>query len=287
MPPSSRSNSRSRNRQRPTASARPIRTAAPPAPLPPTAPPGPGLYLLCALPWLIALVGIGLAIVVTPILGVLAVLGVFLGAANLHFGRPGRVVSALGGRTVSPDDEPRLFNVLEGLCIENGIALPEVRLIEDSAPNALLQPLGSGEAVLFCTTGLLSRLDRIALQGIVADELATYKQGDLVTASMIGLALGALAAISESAATLAWRCTDPSRQFRADRAASRMTRFPPGLHDALSELEGLDTAPRNLDPIVARLTAPYWLVPLTLGKPTRPRPGELDLDLRISALAEL
>jgi Zn-dependent protease with chaperone function len=242
---------------------------------------------LLALPWLLVAAGVALATIATPILGLVSLVGLGLALLNLRFGSSHRVVAALGGRRIGVSDEPRLFNVLEGLCIENGIPVPEVRLLDDAAANALLQPLGHGEAVLFCTSGLLSRLDRIALQGVVADELASLKQGDLVTARLVGIALGALASLSESAASLAWKCTDPTRQFRADRAASRMTRFPPGLHSALSSLDGVATMPKGLSPVVARLTAPYWLVPLSLGRPARPRPGELDLELRICALAEL
>ena len=240
-----------------------------------------------ALPWLIALGGIALAILITPVLVLLAVVGLIIGFANLRFGSPRRLATALGGRAISAREEPRLFNVLEALCIENGLPLPEVRLLDDPAANAVVLASGRDDAVLFCTSGLLARLDRIALQGVVADELATLKQGDLAPAKMIGLAFGALAAVSDAAASFAWRATDPSRQFRADRSASRMTRFPPGLHDALSSLEGVLTTPARLAPVVARLSAPYWLIPLSIGKPTRPRAGELDLDLRISALAEL
>lgn len=240
-----------------------------------------------ALPWLLVAAGVALAVIVTPILGLFSIVGLGLAALNQRYGSARRIVDSLGGRRLSPSDEPRLFNVLEGLCIENGIPVPEVRLIDDPAPNALLQSLTRDEVVLFCTSGLLARLDRVALQGVIADELATMKQGDLVTARLVGIALGSLAALSDSAASLAWKCTDPTRQFRADRAAARMTRFPPGLHGALSALEDVATTPKGLPVIAARLTAPYWLVPLSVGKPARPRPGELDLELRISALAEL
>jgi hypothetical protein len=66
-----------------------------------------------------------------------------------------------------------------------------------------------------------------------------------------------------------------------------MTLFPPGLLSALEVVSKRPTAPSGLAPAVARLSAPYWLVPLDIGKPRKMRVGELDLELRISALAEL
>jgi Zn-dependent protease with chaperone function len=287
MPSASRTNSRNRNRPRPGVSARPLRIAATPAPLPVTPRPGLVLKLLVALPAFLFIVGIALAIAVNAGLVALSLVGAVLAFANLRLGSPRRLLAELGGRVLTSEEEPRLFNVLEGLCIENGITLPEVRILEDGASNALVQPSGHGRAVLFCTRGLLDNLDRIALQGAIADELASWKQGDLELAAAIGFALGAMAALSARAAALAWRFTDPTRQFRADRAACRMTRYPPGLLGALATLDSGPTSPAALSTQVQRLTGPFWLVPLAVGKPVKPRPGELDLELRISALAEL
>lgn len=287
MPQATRSASRNRNRPRPQAEARPVRSAAAPAPLPATPRPGPFLNLILSLPPLLLLTGVALAILLKPAFAAFSVIGIGLGAANLHFSSRTRLLGLLGGRSVTALDEPQLFNVLDGLCIANGITPPEVRLLDDAAANALLLPNTRDGAVLFCTRGLLDSLDRMALQGAIADELASWKQGDLAAMQLIHRAVGTYVALSSGAASLVWRFTDPSRQFRADRAACRMTRYPPGLLSALSVLDRGATTPLNLAPLVARLTAPYWLAPLSIGAPKIPRSGELDLGLRISALAEL
>ena len=236
---------------------------------------------------MLVIFGAVFALVIAVEFGILSILGLVLALANLHYGSPRKVLAALGGRVITDGEYPQLFNILEGLCIENGLSVPEVRLLDDPGTNALILGKGHGETALVCTKGLLGNLDRIALQAVVADELASWKQGDLDVASVIGIALGSFAALSERAASLAWHFTDPSRHFRADRAACRMTRYPPGLHAALETLNAGTTTPRGLSPVVARLTAPYWLVPLPLGQRGLPRPGELDLDLRIAAVAEL
>ena len=236
---------------------------------------------------ILVVVGVVMAIIVAPALAVIALLGVLLALANLALGRATRLLSLLGGRESAASEDPRLFNVLEGLCVENGLAIPLVRILEDAAANALLLPSEHGGLVLVCTRGLLGNLDRIQLEAVLADTLAGAKRGDVKRAALIARALGAIATVSPVGASLAWRFTDPARQFRTDREACRMTCFPPGLLSALEVLSDRSTEPSGLAPALARLSAPYWLVPLDMGKPRKVRAGELDLELRISALAEL
>jgi heat shock protein HtpX len=288
------SRTRSRNRspqrgpgQRGSTSSRPVRHPAPPVPLEGTPKPSAGLLALVSLPVILIVIGVITAVVVTPVLAIVALLGVLLVLANLSLGRPSRLLNLLGGRESTADEDPRLFNVLEGLCVENGLAVPRVRVLDDDAANALLLPDESGGLALVCTRGLLDGLDRIQLEAILADTLAGAKRGDVKRAALLARALGAIAALSPVGASLAWQFTDPARQFRTDREACRMTCFPPGLLSALEVVSERPTLPAGLAPVLARLSAPYWLVPLEIGKPRKIRVGELDLDLRISALAEL
>jgi Zn-dependent protease with chaperone function len=246
-----------------------------------------GLVVLTALPWILVVSGIVLALLISPLAAVLALLGVVIAVANFRLGSPSHLLASLGGSERSAADEPRLFNVVEGLCVENGISMPKVRILDDPAANALLTAADDDGLLLICTSGLLGALDRIQLEGVMADTLAGAKRGDVKGAAMIARALGALGALSPAAASLAWRFTDPARQFRTDREACRMTCYPPGLLSALSALQGFTTTPAGLPTVFSRLSAPYWLIPLETGKPHALRAGELDLDLRISALAEL
>jgi len=256
-------------------------------PLEGTPKPSPGLVALVSLPGILIVLGVVTAVAITPVLAVVALLGALLALANFALGRPARLLSLLGGRESTAEEDPRLFNVLEGLCVENGLAIPRVRILDDDAANSLLLPGENGGLVLVCTGGLLDNLDRIQLEAILADTLAAAKRGDVKRAALLARALGAIAAASTVGASLAWHFTDPARQFRTDREACRMTCFPPGLLSALEVVSKRPTVPSGLAPAVARLSAPYWLVPLEIGKPRKIRVGELDLDLRISALAEL
>jgi Zn-dependent protease with chaperone function len=273
--------------QRGGGSSRPVRRTAPPVPLEGTPKPSIGLLAFASLPIVLLVVGVATAIAIAPVLAIIALLGVLLALANLALGRSSHLLDLLGGHESTASEDPRLFNILEGLCVENGLAIPRVRILDDDAANSLLLPGENGGLVLVCTRGLLANLDRIQLEGVLADTLASAKRGDVTRAAFIARALGAVAAASPAGASLAWRFTEPTRQFRTDREACRMTLFPPGLLSALGVLSDRSTVPSGLAPAVARMTAPYWLVPLDLGKPRKVRAGELDLDLRISELAEL
>jgi Zn-dependent protease with chaperone function len=292
MPAPSRTQARSRSPQRGSgqrgsAPSRPVRRPAPPVPLEGTPKPSLGLLVVLSLPVTLIVLGVVAAIAVAPVLAIVALLGVLLGLANFALGRPSHLLSLLGGGESTVEEDPRLFNVLEGLCVENGLPIPRVRILDDDAANSLLLPAEHGGLVLVCTRGLLDNLDRIELEAILADTLAGAKRGDVKRAALVAQALGATAALSSLGATLAWRFTDPARQFRTDREACRMTCFPPGLLSALEVVSKRPTEPAGLAPALARLSGPYWLVPLEIGKPRKIRVGELDLDLRISALAEL
>jgi Zn-dependent protease with chaperone function len=256
-------------------------------PLEGTPKPSLGLIGLLSLPVILIVLGVIAAIAIAPVLAIVALLGVLLGLTNFALGRPSHLLSLLGGRESTVEEDPRLFNVLEGLCVENGLAIPRVRILDDDAANSLLLPDENGGLVLVCTRALLDSLDRIELEAILADTLAGAKRGDVKRAALVARALGATAALSSAGASLAWRFTDPARQFRTDREACRMTCFPPGLLSALEVVSKRPSMPSGLSPALARLSAPYWLVPLDIGKPRKIRVGELDLDLRISALAEL
>jgi heat shock protein HtpX len=233
---------------------------------------------------------IGLAVLASvslPVGVVVVVIGLAVAAVNLRLGSPRRLADAIGGRVVGPGEEARLFNLVEGLCVANGLSVPELRILDDTAPNALV--LGRGDtAVLICTRGLLTRLDRIELEGLIAHELAHLKRGDTTDAAWATVAAGALSLWSDAAGRLVGRLTQPDREVHADLAAVSMTRYPPGLLEALEKLRQAGTVrPARLTPSTLRLTAALWCAPLAEAAPRRVTAGMLDLEMRIGELAEL
>ncbi len=243
--------------------------------------------LLLALPAAVMLLGallLGLGVVITG--AVLVLVGVALLAYGAISGAPTRLVAALGAHPAGAA-EARYQNIVEGLCVAHGIATPALLVLEDPAPNAIV--LGSSEqrAYLVVTRGALELLDRLELEGLVAHELAHLKRGDTRASSFAIRLLGPFAALGRSGRLLR-RVGDPTREFGADQLGASMTRYPPGLRQALEKLERApSTRPAALDERLVRLTAPFWCAPLDEERDAIAAAGVLDLELRAAALAEL
>jgi heat shock protein HtpX len=239
-------------------------------------------------PLFVVVVGVVVAAVGVVAVGiVLVVIGGLIAIVNEWVGGAERVIARVGGRSLAAGDEPGLRNIVEGLCVASGQAVPEIRLLDDEAPNALLLGRRAGPAVLVCTTGLLTILKRIELEGVVAHELAHLKSGDTRRAAHAMAACGALALVSGAAPRAILWLGDPRREALADLAGSAMTRFPPGLRAALGAIARTPLTIRAIDRTAVRLTAPLWCAPLGGDQARRTRPGVLDLELRVEALAEL
>src|SRR3990167_3091480 len=87
--------------------------------------------------------------------------------------------------------EDKLFTqVAENLCIGAGIPKPKLYVINDSAPNAFATGRNPDNAVVCVTTGLLSKLDRTELEGVVAHELTHIKNYDIRLMSLVSVMVG-------------------------------------------------------------------------------------------------
>jgi heat shock protein HtpX len=98
-----------------------------------------------------------------------------------------------GGRDVTRKEEPRLYNILENLCISRGIPMPKLKIAEDPALNAFASGLNPKQYAITVTTGLLDRLDDKELEAVLGHELTHIRNGDvrmLVIAVVIAGAIG-------------------------------------------------------------------------------------------------
>lgn len=219
--------------------------------------------------------------------GLLVVAGVAWGMVNLAVGAPRRILARIPRASASSDVLDEVLNLVEGLCVENGLRALPVHLIDDDAANALVLGWGPNDATLVLTRGILDRCGRIELEGVIAHEIAHIKRGDMRDAAFAGVACGLLSIVSPRSTRVVDRLLSPSREAEADMGGASMTRFPPGLAQALTAISLMPTRPSGLGSIVTRLTAPNWLVGLNEGSPERAVAGRLDVDERISLLAEL
>ncbi len=84
-----------------------------------------------------------------------------------------------GGREVTRRDEPRLYNLLENLCISRGIPMPRLKVMDDDALNAFATGLNRKQYSITVTGGLLARLDDAEVESVLAHELTHIRNGDV------------------------------------------------------------------------------------------------------------
>ncbi|MEO6509014.1 MAG: M48 family metallopeptidase [Patescibacteria group bacterium] len=107
------------------------------------------------------------------------------------------VLATTQAKPVTKEEYFDLYTVVENLSIAGGIPMPRVFVIEDSAPNAFATGRNPKNAVVVATTGLLNRLDRAELEGVIAHELSHVKNYDILVSSIVGVLVGTIALVSD------------------------------------------------------------------------------------------
>ncbi len=180
-------------------------------------------------------------------------------------------------REVQRRDYPELFRTVENLAIGSGMPMPRIYVINDSAPNAFATGRDPQHASVAITTGLLQKLDKLELEGVMAHELSHVQNYDtrlmVVTAVLVGflalmadlflrftwygagrrprnrgkgegaggailLILAIIAIIlAPIVAKLIQWAISREREYLADASGAMLTRYPEGLASALEKLE--------------------------------------------------
>ena len=184
------------------------------------------------------------------------------------------VLAASRAREVTHGDAPVLFNVVEEMAIAAGLPMPKVYIIDDSAPNAFATGRDPEHAAVAVTSGLLEKLDRDELQGVIAHEMSHVGNFDIRYAMLVGVLVGttvlisdfflrglwfgggrgrdggglaqlimlavaiALAILAPLFARLLQLSISRQREYLADATAVQLTRNPKGLADALQKISG-------------------------------------------------
>src|ERR1041384_7786433 len=109
-----------------------------------------------------------------------------------------KVVLAMShAREVTHDEQPRLHNLVEGLALAAGIPKPRVYVIEDVAPNAFATGRDPAHASVAVTTGLLEKMNRVELEGVVAHELSHVKNRDTLVMAIVATLVGVLVLLAD------------------------------------------------------------------------------------------
>ena len=207
-------------------------------------------------------------------------LGAFAAASGVGaytwFAGAGTILSMSGAKQVTHDVHPQLFNVVEEMKIASGLPMPKVYIIESDAPNAFATGRDPEHSAVAVTTGLLAKLNRDELQGVIAHEMSHIRNYDIRFAMIAAIMVGSIALISDAflrsrrsgrgghpimivvalllaalaplSATILQMAISRQREFLADASAAALTRNPDGLANALYKIthddKPLDTANR-------------------------------------------
>lgn len=184
------------------------------------------------------------------------------------------VLFSVGARPAEKSQYFDLYTVTENLSIADGLPMPKVYVVDDPAPNAFATGRDPKHAVVCATTGLLQRLDRAELEGVIAHELSHVKNYDILLSSMVAVLVGTIALVSDwimrtfwwggmgrdeerrdrnpavflfviiglilapIVATLIQLAISRRREFLADASGALLTRYPEGLARALEKISG-------------------------------------------------
>ncbi len=206
------------------------------------------------------------------------------------------VLASTRARLVTPEEQPRLHNIVEGLSIAAGIPKPKVYIVPEQALNAFATGRNPEHASIAVTEGLLGALNRVELEGVIGHELAHVVDRDILVGTIVATLVGAIVLISEFFMRSWWwggvrgrRGGDRSggggeaiifaiglvllvlapiigqiirlavsrqREFLADAQGAMLTRYPPGLVSALRKIAAGSSIPMHS---ANNATAHLWL----------------------------
>ncbi len=171
-------------------------------------------------------------------------------------------------KPVDRKQNPHLANVVEGLAIAAGVPAPKAYIIEDSAPNAFATGKNPENSAIAVTTGLLDKLDRLELEGVIGHEMSHIKNYDIRYATLVVVLVGTVALLSDwmrrsflygrrgrkrgggiivlialllailapIVAQLLRLAISRQREYLADANGALLTRYPEGLASALEKI---------------------------------------------------
>jgi heat shock protein HtpX len=231
-------------------------------------------------------------------LGVLVAMIVWIVMLLISFSSGERILLATAGaREVKRNDAPQLFNIVEEMKIASNLpAMPRVFIIDSSVPNAFAVGLKPQRAAVAVTTGLMAKLNRDELQGVIAHEIGHITNRDTLFMTLAGVTVGAviiladlflrgmfyssvagrrssregggqaqivilvvsivMAILAPILAQILYFATSRRREYLADASAARFTRYPQGLASALEKISAGQSKKFNK----SRALAPMYIV---------------------------
>jgi len=206
------------------------------------------------------------------------------------------VLASTRAKEVTPQEQPRLHNIVEGLSIAAGIPKPRVYLVPEVAPNAFATGRNPEHSSVAVTQGLLDTMNRVELEGVIGHELSHVADRDILVGTIVATLIGAVVLISEFFMRSWWwggfrgrrggdsggggaeaivfaiglvllvlapiigqivrLAVSRQREYLADAQGAMLTRYPPGLASALRKIAAASNIPMRS---ANNATAHLWL----------------------------
>lgn len=182
---------------------------------------------------------------------------------------------------IKHNQNPELYHIVENLCITAGLPVPKIYILPEFQPNAFATGRDAKHAVVAVTQGLLSRLNKSELQGVLAHELSHIGNKDMLLSTVVAVLAGVVAMLANMfmrisfwggrgnddrdnkagailmvlgivaailapiAATMVQLAISRKREFLADADGALLTRYPEGLASALEKISA-DSTPMRI-----------------------------------------
>lgn len=192
-------------------------------------------------------------------------------------------------KPVEKRDNPELYRIVENLSITAGLPAPRIYIIQDNQPNAFATGRDAAHGVVAVTTGLLSKLERVELEGVLAHELSHIGNKDMLVSAIVVVLVGLVALLSDFffritfwggmggrdekrgghpiflllalaaaivaplAAQLVRLAISRKRELLADATGALLTRYPEGLAKALEKIAADPNPMRSANDATAHL----------------------------------
>ena len=114
------------------------------------------------------------------------------------------VLTMTGAKELAYADNPKLFDLVQEVCIASGLQMPKVAIVADSAPNAFATGRNPEKALIAFTTGILEVMDRDELQGVIAHEMSHVANRDTLVSAIAATTAGAIALLSDFIMRMMW-----------------------------------------------------------------------------------
>lgn len=234
---------------------------------------------------IIYILGMGFGYGETGSLGLVGMALILAGLMNFvsYYFSDKIVLGISGAKPIKKSDHPTLYRMVENLCIASGLPLPKIYVISDTATNAFATGRDPKHAAIAFTSGILQKLNKHELEGVIAHELSHVGNRDTLLMSVVSILVGTVALLSDwflrslwyggrgdrdsksgtifmvlalvaailapIVATLIQLSVSRRRELLADASGVLLTRYPAGLANALLKIskdrEPLEVANRG------------------------------------------